>query len=196
MLNLIEEWFQRSAQIQAQFLESEKANLLSAAKTIVAAFNQGGKLLIFGNGGSAADAQHLAAEFVNKLRLERPPLPALALTTDSSILTSVANDYSFDEIFAKQIKALAKVGVVVLAISTSGRSQNVLAAIREARARGLASLALTGLDGGPLAQEVDIALVAPGEEAAHIQEVHLMAEHLLCELVDNLLFERPGESGD
>jgi D-sedoheptulose 7-phosphate isomerase len=166
--------------------------ILTMAQSIADSFAKGRKLLIIGNGGSAADAQHVAAELVNRFRIERPPLPALALTTDSSILTSVGNDYSFEEVFRKQVKALGQPGDVLLAISSSGRSPNVLAAVREARQRGLLCLALTGKDGGPLAAEADLAVVVPAEETAHIQEVHLIVEHILCDLVDAILFLEPG----
>jgi D-sedoheptulose 7-phosphate isomerase len=193
MLNLIRKWFQDSAKLQLRFVEEQAENLLAAARTIAGVFNNGGKIIIFGNGGSAADAQHIAAEFVNKFRIERPPLPALALTTDTSVLTSIGNDYSFDEIFVKQIKALGRNGDAALAISTSGRSANVLAGIREARFRGLTTIGLCGGDGGPLAREVDLPLVVFGTSTPQIQEVHLMIEHLLCELVDELLFLAPGK---
>jgi len=192
MVEVVEQWFKLSAEAQDRFRVAQADNLITAARWISNAFNQGHKLLVFGNGGSAAEAQHLAAELVNRFRLERPPLPALALTTDTSVLTSVGNDYSFTEIFSKQIKALGRPGDVALAISTSGRSANVLAGVREARALGLINLGLTGGDGGPLAREVDLALVVPSDETPFIQEVHLMALHLLCELIDNFLFLSPG----
>jgi len=192
MVEVVENWFRRSAEVQDRFRVTQTDNLITSARWISNAFNQGHKLLVFGNGGSAAEAQHLAAELVNRFRLERPPLPAVALTTDTSILTSVGNDYSFNEIFSKQIKALGRPGDVALAISTSGRSANVLAAVREARALGLINLGLTGGDGGPLAQEVDLALIVPSDETPFIQEVHLVALHLLCELIDDLLFVSPG----
>jgi D-sedoheptulose 7-phosphate isomerase len=133
----------------------------------------------------------MAAELVNRFRIERPPLPAVALTVDTSVLTSIGNDYSFDEVFAKQIKALGQSGDVALAISTSGRSANVLAGVREARSRGLVTIGLTGDQGGALTNEVDLSIVVPSEETAHIQEVHLVVEHLLCELVDQFLFLSP-----
>jgi len=193
MLNLIQRWFQESGKLQLRFVEEQAETLLAAARIIAGVFKNGGKIIIFGNGGSAADAQHMAAEFINKFKIERPPLPALALTTDSSILTSVANDYSFDEIFVKQIKALGQEGDVALAISTSGRSANVLAGVREARSRGLTTLGLSGRDGGSLAREVDLSLVVRGDSTPQIQEVHLIIEHILCELVDQLLFLAPGE---
>ena len=194
MIELIEEWFRDSGDTLRRFRETEGEKVAQAARMIASAFSQGGKILIFGNGGSAADAQHLAAEFVNRFRIERPPLPALALTTDSSVLTSVGNDYSFDEIFAKQIKALGQAGDVALAISTSGRSANVLAGVREAREKGMAAIGLTGgQEESPLAREVDLAIVVPSEDTPRIQEVHLVVEHLLCGLVDTLLFIAPGE---
>ena len=196
MIERIEDWFKKSAFAQQGFLKEQSANLQKAAELIAASFNQGGKLLIMGNGGSAADAQHMAAEFVNRFKIERPPLPALALTTDTSILTSISNDYSFDEIFVKQIKALGAEGDVVLGISTSGNSSNVIEAIREAGGRGLTTLVLTGGDGGILAKEADLSLCVPVDDTPVIQEVHLMAEHLICSLVDAILFLEPGGALD
>ena len=195
MIERVEEWFRGSGETLRRFRETQGEKVVQAARMIASAFSNGGKILIFGNGGSAADAQHLAAEFVNRFRIERPPLPALALTTNSSVLTSVGNDYSFDEIFAKQIKALGQAGDVALAISTSGRSANVLAGVREGRERGLTTIGLTGGQESPLAREVDLAIVVPSEDTPRIQEVHLVVEHLLCELVDTLLFIAPGEEG-
>ncbi len=194
MIDLVVSWFRQSADVQSRFLNLHGEDVIAAARLIATAFQQGQKLLIFGNGGSAAEAQHLAAEGVNRFRIERPPLPALALTTDASVLTSVANDYSFDDVFVKQIKALGRSGDIALGISTSGQSANVIEAVKEARRRGLVTVALTGHGGGPLAQEAELALVVPAEETAHIQEVHLMVIHLLMELVDNLLFIQPGQN--
>ncbi len=191
MIDLVQGWFSESAKAQERLVEAQGQTILAAAELIADAFSAGRKLLILGNGGSAADAQHLAAEFVNRFRIERPPLPAMALTTDTSVITSIANDYSFDDIFVKQIKALAKAGDVVLAISTSGRSLNVLNAVREAAARGARTVALTGKDGGLLAAEGELAIVVPAESTPIIQECHLIVEHLICELVDAILFTHP-----
>jgi len=155
---------------------------------LVAAFRNGNKLLIFGNGGSAADAQHMAAEFVNRFLIDRRPLPAIALTTDSSILTSIGNDFSFADIFIKQIQALGQPGDVALGISTSGNSPNVIKAIEQARAMGLTTAVLTGGSGGKLLPMADIGLNVPTTFTPHIQESHLWVEHLLCQLVDETMF--------
>jgi D-sedoheptulose 7-phosphate isomerase len=144
----------------------------------------GGKVLFFGNGGSAADAQHLAAEFVGRFVRERAGLPAIALTTDSSILTAVGNDYGFEQVFARQIHALGRPGDVAVAISTSGNSANVLEGVKEARKRKLKTIGLTGKDGCALAQQSDVAITIPSTSTARIQECHIAIGHLFCELVD------------
>lgn len=147
----------------------------------------GHKVLICGNGGSAADAQHFAAELLNRFERERDPLPAIALTTDSSTLTSIANDYAYEQVFAKQVQALGQSGDALIALSTSGRSGNVNAAVRVAQARGLQVVALTGRDGGPLAQLLrpdDIELRVPATSTARIQEMHILLLHVFCHLID------------
>jgi len=146
--------------------------------------------LICGNGGSAADAQHIAAEFVNRYNLERPPLPAMALTTDTSVITSIGNDYSFDDIFSKQVKALGMEGDILLCISTSGNSKNVLSAVRDARTQGLYTAGFIGNDGGELAKMVDLALVVKSNATPRIQEAHILAGHIICRLVDYIIFQR------
>jgi len=166
--------------------------LLEAAETIAESFKAGGKILLFGNGGSAADAQHIAAEFMNRFLIERPPLPAIALTTDSSILTSVSNDYAFDEIFSKQIKALGKKGDVALGITTSGSSANVLKGIRAAKKAGLITIAMTG-EGGRAGSLADISLAVPSKSTPRIQELHITIGHILCDLTDTLLFREAGK---
>lgn len=148
------------------------------------------KVLIFGNGGSAADAQHIAAEFVNRFAIERPPLAAIALTTDTSILTSIGNDYRFDDIFSKQIHALGKKGDVAWAISTSGNSANVLKGIEAAGQKKMATIAMTGRGGGRLAAMVDLSLTVMSDSTARIQETHLIMAHILCELVERILFPK------
>ncbi|MFZ2089693.1 MAG: D-sedoheptulose 7-phosphate isomerase, partial [Desulfobaccales bacterium] len=148
----------------------------------------GGKILLFGNGGSAADAQHIAAEFVNRFKIERPPLAALALTTDTSILTSIANDYDFIEVFAKQVRALGRPGDAAVGLSTSGNSGNVVRALEAAREMGLNTLALSGGKGGPVAAAAEMAIVVPSANTPRVQEVHITIGHVLCDLVDFLLF--------
>ena len=155
---------------------------------------EGHTVLLFGNGGSAADAQHLAAEFVNRFQVERPPLAAIALTTDTSILTAVGNDYDFQEVFVKQIQALGKKGDVAWGISTSGTPANVVKGLEIAKKQGLQTLALTGRDGGIMARMADICLIVPSYETPRIQEVHIAIGHILCDLVDFLLF--PDKFGD
>jgi phosphoheptose isomerase len=150
-------------------------------------FRAGKKLLLFGNGGSAADAQHLAAEFVGRFERDRAALPAIALTTDSSALTAIANDFGFDRVFARQVEALGRPGDVAIAISTSGESANVLAAVESARLLGVATIGLSGPSPSRLTEAVDISLQVPGEDAAHVQEALLVAEHALCRAVESLL---------
>lgn len=178
-------------------LVSEQGEVVATAARLLAdTVRAGGKILIFGNGGSAADAQHLAAEFVNRFQIERPPLAALALTTDTSVLTSIANDYAFAEVFAKQIRALGRPGDVAWGISTSGSSLNVVLALETARALGLKTLALSGGDGGPVAAQAEVAIVVPSRNTPRIQEVHITVGHVLCDLVDYLLFpEKFAETG-
>jgi D-sedoheptulose 7-phosphate isomerase len=164
--------------------------IAAAAQRIVASLLQGGKVLSCGNGGSAGDAQHFSSEMLNRYERERPGLPALALTTDTSTLTSIANDYHFDEVFARQVRALGNPGDLLLAISTSGSSPNVLAAVAAAHEQEMGVVALTGRDGGELAQRLagdDIEIRVPSDSTARIQEVHLLSIHCLCGLIDEQL---------
>jgi D-sedoheptulose 7-phosphate isomerase len=181
--------FEESVQAKKSFLRENLNTLITVIDVIAQAFLQGNKFLLFGNGGSAADAQHIAAEFVNRFRIERPPLPALALTTDTSILTSIANDYDYTEVFAKQVKALGKEGDVALAISTSGNAANVLQAIDICKKLRIATIGLTGGNGGKMAERVDYLLkVSEGKNTARIQETHILVGHVICEMVDRKLF--------
>jgi D-sedoheptulose 7-phosphate isomerase len=166
--------------------------IAAAAATMTRCLLEDGKILSCGNGGSAADAQHFSSELLNRFEMERPGLPAVALTTDSSTLTSIANDYAFVEIFAKQVRALGQPADVLLAISTSGNSENIVRAINAAHERGLRVVALTGRDGGAIASllvEGDIEIRVPAERTARIQEVHLLVIHCLCDLIDAELLE-------
>lgn len=188
---LILERLRLSIEAKEAFVRTSLAELEQLAEMVRGTLEAGGKLLIFGNGGSAADAQHLAAEFVNRFLLRRRPLAALALTTDSSALTAIANDFAFELIFAKQIEALGKREDLALGISTSGRSANVLRALEAAQQIGMRRAALTGgpVDpGGQLAALCDVVLSVPGTATQHIQETHLFIEHLLCELVERRMF--------
>ncbi|MGE3706306.1 MAG: SIS domain-containing protein [Vicinamibacterales bacterium] len=165
--------------------------ILEAARAITAAVRNGGKLLLFGNGGSAADAQHAAAELVGRFLRERPGLAAIALTTDTSVLTSVGNDYGFERVFARQVEALGRPGDVVVGISTSGRSPNVLAALEWAGGRGLVTIALTGCDGGAVGRAAAIHLNVPSTAIPRVQEVHRTILHVICDLVDQALAPTP-----
>ncbi len=164
--------------------------VLDAAAAIVAALRRGGTLLLFGNGGSASDAQHVSAEFVGRFQRERVALAAIALTTDASILTSVANDYGFDRVFVRQIEALGRPGDVALGITTSGGSANVLAALETARAKGLKAIALTGRDGGAAGRAADIHINVPAASIARVQEVHRTLLHIICDIVEGELVDR------
>ncbi len=183
--------FQESADLKLRFVRQNAGVLNQIVKAVVNAFKAGNKVLLFGNGGSAADAQHIAAEFINRFLIERPPLPAIALTTDSSILTSISNDYGYVDSFSKQIKALGKEGDVAIGISTSGSAANVLKAMKVAREMGLKTVGLTGTDGGELAKVVDLAIVVDSQVTPRIQEVHITIGHVLCEMVDRMLFQQP-----
>jgi D-sedoheptulose 7-phosphate isomerase len=192
MKNEITQAFQESADVKLRFIRQNAEALLQVVRMIVKAFKEGNKVLLFGNGGSAADAQHIAAEFVNRFLIDRPSLPAIALTTDTSILTSIANDYAFADVFAKQVKALGREGDVAIGISTSGAAANVIKAIRVARDMGIQTVGLTGKDGGELARIVDLALLVDSPSIPRIQEVHITIGHVVCEMVDRMLFQQPG----
>jgi D-sedoheptulose 7-phosphate isomerase len=181
---VVTEVFDEAIALHQQVRAQELAAIVAAAGAIRAAFAAGGKLVIFGNGGSAADAQHLAAELVGRFARERAAMPALALTTDTSVLTSVANDYGYDRVFARQIEALGRAGDVAMGISTSGASPNVVKALEAAAARGLRTVALTGRDGGAAGRAAEIHINVPGSSAARTQEVHRTIIHALCELLE------------
>ncbi len=178
------------AEAAERFFRSSTARVEEVAEALIAALKAGRTLLFFGNGGSAADAQHLAAEFVNRFAADRPALAALALTTDTSVLTSIGNDAEFSRIFARQVEALGRSGDVAVGISTSGRSPNVLEGLRAASDRGLVTVGLTGGDGGAMKDLCRHLIVVPSRETARIQEVHILVGHILCRLVDDALFPR------
>lgn len=190
MEKIIEKALRESVKAKEDFIKENKDKLIFFAEKIALALTSDRKLLLCGNGGSAADAQHIAAEFINRYELERPPLPAIALTTDTSILTSVGNDYSFNEVFSKQVKALGVEGDVLLAISTSGNSANVIEAVKAAKSLGIFTVGLTGSHGGQLASLVDLPLVVESSITARIQETHILVGHMICELVDYILFQQ------
>jgi len=191
-LTTVRSYLAESAEIKRLTADACADAIVTAAEVITDAFRSGGKLLICGNGGSAADCQHMATEFVSRLTkdFERPGLPAIALTTDTSFLTAYANDCGFEGIFTRQVQALGRPGDVLIGISTSGNSPNVIRAVDLAHATGLRTVALTG-SGGRLAKVADVAISVPSEDSQHIQETHLAIEHLLCMLVERALFGRP-----
>jgi D-sedoheptulose 7-phosphate isomerase len=187
--------FAESVAAKQQFLQESSEAVAAVIEEIVRSLKGGGKLLIFGNGGSAADAQHIAAEFVNRYLIERPPLPAIALTTDASALTSILNDYGAEVIFAKQIQALGRKGDVAIAISTSGNSANILRGIEACREIGIRTIGFTGGTGGAMTGRVDHLLcVSATRSTPRIQEVHILIGHTICELVDQELFGNPGST--
>jgi len=183
----IHKMFRESAEVKLRFAEEYAPRIEAVARRMADVLRRGGKLLFFGNGGSAADAQHLAAEFVNRFLRDRGPLAAVALTTDTSALTSIGNDLGFDQVFARQVEALARPGDLVVAISTSGNSPNVLRGVEAARRLGCATVGLTGGSGGLLATAVDEVFVVPSTETPRIQETHITLGHALCAVVDEIL---------
>jgi D-sedoheptulose 7-phosphate isomerase len=184
--------FKESSQLNEIFVNENLSKIVAVVEVIAGALQAGKKILLFGNGGSAADAQHLAAEFVNRFVIERPPLPAIALTTDTSILTSIGNDYDFSEIFSKQIRAIGQVGDIAWGFSTSGASVNVLKALEMANKMDLITVGLTGKDGGSIGRIVKQHLNVSSNSTPRIQEVHITVGHVICEMVDFTLFQRPG----
>lgn len=190
LLARISRQFQDSAQLKLAAMETLAPAIAQAVEIMVASLLAGGKILACGNGGSAADSQHFAAELLNRFEKERPPLAAIALTTDTSTLTSIANDYAYDQVFAKQVLALGQPSDVLLAISTSGNSANVNEAIRAAHAHEMRVVALTGKDGGEMSRQLadrDVLICVPAERTARIQEIHLLTLHCLCDGIDCLL---------
>jgi len=179
--------FEESAAVKQQFVRDHADRIEQVVKLIATAFREGRKVLLFGNGGSATDAAHLAAEFVGRYHRERAPLPAIALATDIAAITCIANDYGYDELFARQVRAHGQKGDIAIAISTSGNSANVLKGVEAARTIGMATIAWTGGSGGKLAAMVDHPFVVPSKVTARIQETHITLGHVLCELIEEQL---------
>lgn len=179
-----------SIQIKEQILHTQIDNIIKAVKLVIASLKEGGKIIIFGNGGSAADAQHIAAEFVGRFQKERVALAAMALNTNTSILTAIANDYGYELVFARQIEGLARSSDVAIGISTSGKAKNVLLGIKKAKELGLKTICFSGGSGGDLVKAADISIIAPSSVTARIQEVHIVVGHIICELAENELFRK------
>jgi D-sedoheptulose 7-phosphate isomerase len=189
MENLIAEIVADSYRVKNEFIKQNTKSLIHLAQHISNTFKNKRKLMLCGNGGSAADAQHISAEFVNRFQLERQPLPALALTTDTSIITSIANDYGYEKIYSKQISALGAEGDILLSISTSGNSPNIISGIMTAKKMGIYTVGLGGRDGGKMTKLVDLSMVVGSNSTPRIQEAHILTGHLICELVDYILFK-------
>ena len=180
--------FAESIEVKGAFVKSHHDKIIQAVQICALALKNGNKILFFGNGGSASDASHLAAEFINRFRIERPGLPALALATDMAVITSISNDYEYSEIFARQVRTLGGSGDISIAISTSGNSPNVLKGVLAAKEKGIRTIAFTGGTGGKLASLCDLAFIVPSKNTARIQETHITLGHTVCELVDELLY--------
>ena len=183
--------FKESSRLKEEFVNENLSGIVRVVEAVTGALKSGNKILLFGNGGSAADAQHIAGEFVNRFLIERPPLPAIALSTDTSVITSIGNDYDFSEIFSKQIRAIGQTGDVAWGISTSGKSPNVIKALQMAKKIGMVTIGFTGKDGGDIAHMVDYSLNVSSNSTPRVQEVHITVAHVICEMIDFKLFQRP-----
>ena len=180
--------FEESARVKTAFAQENADKIVAVVQLITTALRSGKKIILFGNGGSATDASHIAAEFVNRFLMDRPPLPALALTTDPAVLTSIGNDFGFDQVFAKQLAALGQEGDVVIGISTSGNSPNVINGLNVAKKGGMRTVVRTGGTGGKMANMADHTFIVDSRHTPHIQETHITLGHILCQLVDEELF--------
>lgn len=183
--------FEESIAVKEKFVKENVALIAEVSRLIADTFNEGNKVLIFGNGGSACDASHIAAEFVNRFKRDRPGLPAVSLNTDMAVLTSIANDYDYSEVFARQIKTLGEEGDISIAISTSGSSRNILKAVDAAKKKGIRTIAFTGLKGEKFAARNDYAFIVPSEDTPRVQEAHITLAHVICQMVEEILFEAP-----
>jgi len=180
--------FEEGARVKIAFAKENADRIVEVVHLIAQAFRDGHKVILFGNGGSATDASHIAAEFVNRFLIDRPPLPAIALNTDTAVLTSISNDFGYDQIFSKQLSALGHEGDVVIGISTSGNSPNIVKALDVAKKKGMKTVVLTGGTGGKLINVADYTFVVPSKHTPHIQETHITLGHILCQQVDEVLF--------
>jgi len=187
MRDRIKDIFLQSIQIKEELLHKNLNQIIEIADLIIDALKKNGKAILFGNGGSAADSQHIAAELVGRFKRDRTPLAALSLTTNTSVLTSLANDYGFEVVFAKQVEALGEKNDVAIGISTSGKAKNVALGLKQAKKMGLKTVALTGGDGGDIAKLADVSLIVPSSITARIQEAHITIGHIICELVEETL---------
>jgi len=187
MRDRIKDIFLESIRVKEQLLHNNIGEIIEIAGIVIDSLKKNGKLILFGNGGSASDSQHIAAELIGRFKKDRNALAAIALTTNTSILTSLANDYGYDIIFAKQIEALGQKNDVVMAISTSGKAKNVIAGVKQAKKMGLKTIALTGGDGAELAKLADVTLLVPSNITARIQEAHITIGHIICELIEQTL---------
>ena len=183
--------FEESIKVKEQFIKENIDAVIEVSKVIADTFSDGRKLILFGNGGSSTDASHIAAEFVNRFKKERPSLPAIALNTDMAVITSIANDYDYSDVFAKQLKALGEEGDIVIAISTSGGAANVLKAMDVAKKKKIKSVAFTGAKGEKFAAKATYAFIVPSDNTPRIQETHITLGHVLCQMVEEILFEAP-----
>lgn len=189
MRDKIKDILLESIQVKEELLRTALGQIVEITELSIDCLKKGGKIILFGNGGSASDSQHIAAELVGRFKKDRPGLPAIALTTNTSILTAVANDYGYEIIFSKQIEALAGKNDLVIGISTSGKARNVACGIKQAKKMGLKTVALTGGDGGDLARLADVSLVVPSSVTARIQEAHITIGHAVCEIIEQTLFQ-------
>lgn len=189
MRDKIQKAFKESISVKQLFIDKNIDTIIEVSRLLADTFSSGNKLLLFGNGGSACDASHIAAEFVNRFKRDRPAFPAIALNTDMAVITSIANDYDYSDIFARQIKALAQEGDVVIAISTSGSSPNIVKAVEVARKKKVKTIAMTGEKGDVLASKSDYIFVVPSKSTPRIQETHITLGHVLCQMVEEILFE-------
>lgn len=189
MRDIIKDILLESIQVKEGMMRSSIEQIIEIAKILIDCLRKGGKIILFGNGGSAADSQHIAAEMVGRFRKDRTSLSAIALTVNTSVLTSLSNDYSYEIIFAKQIEALGKQEDVAIGISTSGKAKNVNAGIRQAKRMGIKTIAFTGCDGGQLSKTADVSLIVPSNITARIQEAHITVGHIICQIIEEKLFE-------